>query len=103
MYVASKRLDVLDGCRRQDAVPQVEDVAWAAAGEREDVVGGGEHAIERAEEQRRIQIALHRAVGANPLPRFVERRAPVGADDVAAGGAQIAEDAARADAEMNSR
>ena len=37
------------------------------------------------------------------MPRFVERCPPVGADDVAAGVAQIAEDAAGTDAEMNRR
>ena len=44
-----------------------------------------------------------RAVGADALPRLVERRAPVGADDVAAGLAQLGEDRAGADAEMDRR
>ena len=64
---------------------------------------GGEDALERAEQQRRIEIALDAAVRADPLPRFVERRAPVGADHVAAGLAQLIENRSGADAEMNRR
>ena len=56
---------------------------------------GGEDALERTEQQRRIEIALDAAVGADALPRFVERRPPVGADHVAAGLAQLVEDRCR--------
>ena len=90
MNVPRERLDVLDRRRRQDAVTEVEDVARPAAGALEHVVGGREHPIERAEQQRRIEVALDRAIGADALPRLVERRAPVGADHVAAGVAQLA-------------
>src|SRR5206468_11023630 len=53
VYVSRKRLHVFDGCRRQNPVTEVEDVAAASARAREHVVGGGEGAIEWAEQQRR--------------------------------------------------
>ena len=58
MHVARERLHVLDRRRRQDAVTEVEDVARRVRRARQDFVGRGEHAIERAEQQRRIEIAL---------------------------------------------
>src|SRR5207245_4049002 len=82
MDVARRRLDVFDGSHGKDAVPEIEDMAGPAACALENVVDGFEDAIERREQHRRIEIALHGAVAANPLPRFVDRRAPVGADDV---------------------
>ena len=85
MHVARERLDVLERGRRQDAVTEVEDVAGPSARACEDLVGRREHAIERAEQQRRIEISLDAAVGADALPGFVERCAPVGANDVAPG------------------
>ena len=103
MHVARERLDVLDRRHRQDAVAEIEDVSRPSARARQHVVGRREHAIERAEQQRRIEVALDRAVEADALPGFVERRPPVGADHVAAGVAQLAENRARADAEMNRR
>ena len=57
----------------------------------------------RPEQQRRIQIALNGAIEADALPCLVERRPPVGADDVAAGFAQLGENRPGADAEMNER
>src|SRR5258708_14137685 len=101
MNVARERLNVLERCGREDAVPEVEDVPGPSAGAREHFVGGCEDALERAEQQRRIEVALDAAVGADALPRLVERRAPVGADDVAARVAPLAENRAGADAEMN--
>ena len=76
---------------------------WPGASARpgEHVVGRRERAIERSEQQRRIQIALNRAIEPDALPRFVERRAPVGADHGAARLAQLAEDRACAHAEVN--
>src|SRR5437773_6736189 len=76
MHVSRKRLDVFDRRRRQNPVTEVEDVAEASARAREHVVGGGEGAIEWAEQQRRIKIALNRAVRSDPLPRFVQRDPP---------------------------
>ena len=57
----------------------------------------------RPEQQRRIEVALDRPVVTDALPGLVDRNAPVGADDVAAGLAQLAEDRRRAGAEVNRR
>ncbi len=69
----------------------------------EQLVGRREDPIDRTEEQRRIEVALDRAVRSDALPGLVERRAPVGADHVAARFAQLVEDRSGADAEMNRR
>src|SRR4051794_39938755 len=103
MHVARERLDVLERGGREYAVAKVEDVTGPTAGTGEDIVGGSEDAIEGAEQQCWIEIALDRAVGADPLPCFVERRSPVGADHVAAGLPEQVQDRSRADAEMNRR
>ena len=101
--VLREHLHVLDRRGRQDAVPEIEDVTRPAADAREDVVGLLEHPRRRAEQQRRIEIALDAAVGADARPRLVDRDAPVGADDVAARLAQLFEDRRRAGAEVNRR
>ena len=103
MHVARERLDVLHRRGRQDTVTEVEDVSGPAAGAREDLVGRGKHALERPQQQRRVEISLDTAIGADALPRFVQRRAPVGADHVAAGLAQQIENRAGAHAKMNRR
>jgi hypothetical protein len=79
---ARERLDVLDGSGREDAVAEVEDVPGAPARSLQDVVGGAQQAMARPEEQRRIEVALHRPVRADLLPGDVERQPPVDADDV---------------------
>ena len=103
VHVARERLHVLDRRRRQDAVSEIEDVARAAGGAAQHVARAGEQAIARAEQQRRIEIALDAAVVADALPRLVERDPPVGADHVAAGLAHHVQDRAGGDAEMNRR
>src|SRR2546428_829678 len=95
MHVTRERLHVLDRCRGKDTVAEVEDVAGPAAGAGEDFVGRGEHAVERAEQQRRVEVALNGAVDADAVPRFVERRAPVRPDDVSAGRAPLAKTRSR--------
>ena len=62
-----------------------------------------EHAMARAEQERRVEVALDGAVGAELLPGDVERHAPVDADDVAAGRGEVGQDRRRAGAEMNRR
>src|SRR4029079_9364952 len=85
VHVSRERLDVLEWCRRQDAVAQVEDVAGTTARAVQDIVGRGNHAIERPEQQRRIQIALNAAIGPDAFPRLVERRSPIRADHIPTG------------------
>ena len=84
MHIAGKRLHVFQRSRRKNAVTQVEDVARAARRTPQHIVGRGKHAIERPEQHRRIEIPLDRSIAADALPRFVERRAPVRSDDIAA-------------------
>src|SRR4051812_46002540 len=60
MDVARGCLDVFDGRHRQDAVSEIEDVPWTAAGAVEDVVDGFEDALERREQNCGIEVALHR-------------------------------------------
>src|SRR5712691_1522678 len=103
MNVSRQRLNMFQRRRWKNAVAQIEDVAGTSAGALEDFVGRGEHAIEWTEQQRRVEVALNRAVRSDALPRLVQRRAPVGANHVAAGRAQLAENRSGADAEMNRR
>src|SRR6185369_7634344 len=61
MDVSRGGLHVFDGCHRQNAVSKIKDVTRAAAGALEHVVNGREQAIERGEQDCRIQIALNGA------------------------------------------
>ena len=58
VHVARERLHVLDRRRRQDAVAEIEDVAGRPPARARTSSVAGEDAIERAEQQRRIEIAL---------------------------------------------
>src|SRR6266536_2978589 len=73
MHIPSKSLHVLHRRRGQDAVTEVEDMAGTSARACEDVVGRREDAIQRSEKQRRIEVALNRAVGADSRPGLVQR------------------------------
>ena len=101
MDVLREGLDVLERRGRQDAVPQVEDVPRASARAFEHIVGAGENAFERPEQPGRIEVALNGPVVPDPIPRVVQRDAPVSANDAAARLANLAQDRARADAEMD--
>src|SRR5687767_4918612 len=103
MHVACDGLDVIERCGWQDAVAEIEDVPRPAVRAREHVVGRGQRAIDRTQEDGGIEVALNRAIEADALPRFVERRPPVGADHLTARVAQISKDRAGAHAEVNRR
>src|SRR5262245_3161232 len=77
-----QRAHMIDRCLRQDAVPEVEDVSWSAAGALQDGGGAAPDVGRRGEQCHRIEIALHAAVVADGLPGGVEVEAPVDADDV---------------------
>ena len=94
MHVLREGLYVIDRRRRKNAVAEIEDVSGAPARALEHVVGGREHAVEGRKQQGGIEIALDSAIVSDALPRFVERDAPVGADDIAACVAEILEDVA---------
>ena len=58
VYVSRERLDVFHWRAGQDAVTEIEDVPGPAAGALEHIVGRRERAIDRAEQQRGIEVAL---------------------------------------------
>src|SRR5665213_581387 len=71
MDVPRQGLHVLQRRGGQNAVAEIEDVSGPPARPRKDIVGRRENALERAEQQRRIQIALNAAIGSDARPRFV--------------------------------
>src|SRR5215471_4013280 len=103
MYVSGNGLDVLDWSCRQNAVPEVEDVAGPSSRSLEHLVRLCEDAIEWSEENCRIEVALHRAIEPDTFPCLAERRAPVGANHIAAGLPDFRKNGGGADPEMNRR
>ena len=80
--------DGVDGGVGDDAMAEVEDVAWAASGLREDFADAGFEDGFGGEECDGVEVALHGAMRTEGAPAFVERDAPVEADDVGAGFAE---------------
>ncbi len=70
--------------RRDHAVPEVEDVTARGPAGLDDGAGPGGHHVGRREDQRRVEVALHRAL-ADHRDRPLQRGAPVDADDVGPG------------------
>ena len=70
---------------REDAVPEVEDVARPAGGLAEDRPSVRGDRVERADEEAGVQVALDAAVMPDDVPARIEVDPPVEADDVAAG------------------
>src|SRR5215472_9394279 len=103
MDVSGNGLDVLDRSRRQNAVPEVEDMAGPSSRFLEHLVRLCKDAIERPEEHGRIEVALHRAIEPDALPRLAEGRAPVGANHIAASFTDFRKNGGGADTKMNSR
>src|SRR6476661_2680043 len=73
---------------REHAVAEIEDVPAAVARALEHVERGSFDALPRAEEHRRVEVALHRG---RELPAELERDAPVESDHVAAGARERAQ------------
>ena len=71
MHVPGERLHVLDRRRGQNAVAEIEDVPRSSPGTFEDIIGRSENAIERAKQQRRIEVALDAAPRSDSLPCVV--------------------------------
>ena len=76
---------VLDRGLLDDAVAQVEDVAGAAAGLIEDLLGAAADFFGSAEQHERVEVALNGPVVADRLPGVIEPHASVDADHRAAG------------------
>ena len=74
-----------------------------AARAREHLLRRLGHHVPRREEHGRIEVALHGDAGADLVPRLVERRAPIDADDRAARFALEREQRAGVGAEMDDR
>ena len=81
--------------RGDHAVAEVEDVARGGGAGVEHLAGAVEHHLGRGEDQRRVEVALHRAA-ADALDPGRERHPPVDAHDVGAGLAHQVEDLAGA-------
>src|SRR5215469_13792927 len=75
----------------EHTVPEVEDVARASTGAAEDVSGRPLDALPRAEQHRRVEVALDAPVS-DLRPTGVERHAPVEPDHVAAGCGHLPEE-----------
>src|SRR4030095_7690609 len=82
--------------RGKNTVTEVEDVTRPSRRARQHIVGRRKNAVKGTEEQRRVEIALDGAIAADSPPRLVERDAPIGADDGAAGLPDFAENRAPA-------
>ncbi len=76
-YVVHRRV-------RKNAVPKIEDVPRSRVGEAKDVLGSLLKLVPRSEQQNGIEIALYGVIVPNRSPAFVERDAPVEADDFGA-------------------
>ena len=85
LHEASQVLHIVDWGFGEDAVAEIEDVAGASGGAAENVFGARLQFLPVGEEQNRIEIALHGALVIEASPAFVERDAPVEADDVRSG------------------
>ena len=81
---------------RQDAVAEVEDVAGPSAGApRGSSIDADSTRSNGPSSERGIEVPLHAALAADPLPALVERDAPVEADHVASGRGHRARAGAR--------
>src|ERR1700687_5461556 len=77
-----EELQVLERGRGQHPMPEIEDVSRLSAGTAEDVADALAQQLWRAEQHRRVQVALDAAIVADPLPARLERDAPVKRKDV---------------------
>src|SRR6266849_5420232 len=80
-----QRLEVLERAAGQHAMTEVEDVARPPRRLFEHLPRAVDHELERAEQHRRVQVALHPTFVADPPPARVEGDAPVQRDDIGAG------------------
>src|SRR5712691_13028132 len=81
-----QRLEILERAVRKHAVTEVEDVAWASGCTQEHLARPLNHTLGRAEQHRRVEVALDAAIVADALPARVEVDAPVERDDVRSRG-----------------
>src|ERR1700694_6120319 len=72
-----QRLQVLERTARQHAVTEIEDVTRASGRLSEHLARPLDHELAWAEQQRRVEIALHPQLAADALPARAEVDAPV--------------------------
>ncbi len=95
--------DVVDGCLRQDAVAEVEDMAGASAGLCQDPSGLAGDLPWRGEQDDRIEVPLDGDPVTEPIPGPVQVDPPVQADDRAARVSLKLQQGARVRPEMDHR
>lgn len=100
MHEASEFLRVLERRGWQYAVAEIEDMPGASSSTLEHIASSRQHAINRSEQKRGIEIALH-AASWHPRPGFVERLAPIETDHVSARFGEVTENRCRADAKVD--
>src|SRR6266849_10015878 len=83
-YGLDQGLQVLNRAARQHAVAEIEDVTPAPGRPPEHLARPLDHELARAEQHRRVQVALHPAVVADTPPARIEVDAPVERDDIGA-------------------
>src|SRR5712692_1647384 len=96
-----QRLEVLERAAGQHAMTEVEDVARPPRRLFEHLPRAVDHELERAEQHRRVQVALHPTFVADPPPARVEVDAPVEGDDIGAGGGDQLEQPRRGSPEVD--
>src|ERR1700704_6067025 len=72
-----EELQVLERCRRQHAVPEIEDVTRPATGAAEHITRARADQVRGTEQHRRVEVALDASFVTDPLPAFVQRHSPV--------------------------
>src|SRR6266508_1550363 len=88
-------------CVWHDSMPKVEYMTRPSSGTFKDNSGLGLDPLPRAEQGRRVEVALHAAIVADELPAAVERHAPVEPDHVAPSIGHRRQQVRRARAEMD--
>src|SRR5579864_4822649 len=84
MDVLYQRLHMVDRSLRQDAVPQIENMARTPCGLLQDRFSARAYELVLCEQHTGIEISLNRAAMLQQAPAFVERDAPIQSNDLSA-------------------
>src|SRR5712691_2354828 len=103
MNSLDEQLEVVDGGFGRHAMTEVEDVTGAPACPSQHVARPLSNEAGGAEQNGRVEIALHAALESDAAPTMVERDAPVQRDDVRTSLRDRFEQARRAGTEVDSR
>src|ERR1700682_56352 len=72
-----QELKIFERGRREHPVPEVEDVTRPAGGAAEHIASPLSHQLRRPEQHRWIEVALNSALVSEPVPRHIQRHAPI--------------------------